>query len=139
MPTKTFFNLPKEKRYLSVFSQTEKLSSKNLKDNLVSTLVFLWYYRDSFTNIDSSKIQNFISEILSAILSGKDWKIWASLNDYIPDFAEIAPETYLRLLQIQLTEHKAEICALFDNDNPKPLTPLYPLTYLDNYPSNRHP
>lgn len=110
------FNLSKEKRYLSIFSQTENMSSKNLKDNLVSTLIFLWYYRDSFTNIDSSKIQTFISEILSEILGGKDWKIWASLNDYIPDFAEIAPETYLRLLQIQLTENKSEICALFDNE-----------------------
>lgn len=110
------FNLPKEKRYLSIFSQTENLSSKNLKDNLVSTLIFLWYYRESFTNIDSSKIQNFIDEIFSEILSGKDWKVWASLNDYISDFAEIAPETYLRLLKIQLTEHKSEICALFDNE-----------------------
>lgn len=110
------YNLPKEKRYLSIFSQTENISSKNLKDNLVNTLIFLWHYRDSFTNIDSSKIQTFISEILCEILSGKDWKIWASLNDYIPDFAEIAPETYLRLLQIQLIEHKSEICALFDNE-----------------------
>lgn len=110
------FNLPKEKRYLSIFSQTENLSSKNLKDNLVSTLIFLWYYRETFTNIDSSKIQNFIDEIFSEILSGKDWKVWASLNDYISDFAEIAPETYLRLLKIQLTEHKSEICALFDNE-----------------------
>ena len=110
------FNLPKEKRYLSIFSQTENLSSKNLKDNLVSTLIFLWYYRESFTNIDSSKIQNFIDEIFSEILSGKDWKVWASINDYISDFAEIAPETYLRLLKIQLTEHKSEICTLFDNE-----------------------
>lgn len=110
------FNLPKEKRYLSIFSQTENLSSKNLKDNLVSTLIFLWYYRESFTNIDSSKIQNFIDEIFNEILSGKDWKVWASLNDYISDFAEIAPETYLRLLKIQLTEHKSEICALFNNE-----------------------
>ena len=109
-------NLPKEKRYLSIFSPTENLSSRNLKDNLVSTLIFLWYYRESFTNIDSSKIQNFISDILSEILKGKDWKIWASLNDYIPDFAEIAPEMYLRLLKIQLIEHKSEICALFDNE-----------------------
>lgn len=110
------FNLPKEKRYLSIFSQTENISSKNLKDNLVNTLIFLWYYRDSLINIDSSKIKTFISEILSEILSGKDWKVWASLNDYISDFAEIAPETYLGLLKIQLTEHKSEICALFDNE-----------------------
>lgn len=110
------FNLPKGKRYLSILSQTENLSSRSLKDNLVRTLIFLWYYRESFTNVDTSRIQNFISEVLSEILSGKDWKVWASLNEYIPDFAEIAPETYLRLLQIQLTEHKSEICALFDNE-----------------------
>lgn len=110
------FNLPKEKRYLSIFSQPENLSSKNLKDNLVSTLIFLWYYRESFTNISASKIQCFISEIFNEVLTGKDWKVWASLNDYISDFAEIVPETYLKLLKIQLTEHKSEICALFDNE-----------------------
>ena len=38
------------------------------------------------------------------------------MNEYIPDFAEIAPESYLRLLQIQITEHNSEICALFDNE-----------------------
>lgn len=110
------FNLPKENRYLNIFSQTYNLSSKSLKENLISTLIFLWYYRESFTNIDSTKIQFFISEIINEVLNGKDWKVWASLNDYISDFAEIAPETYLRLLKIQLTEHKSEICALFDNE-----------------------
>ncbi len=110
------FNLPKDKRYLSIFSHTEKLSSKILKENLISTLIFLWYYRKSFTNINASKIQFFISEIFNEVLRGKDWKVWASLNDYISDFAEIAPETYLRLLQIQLTEHRSEICALFENE-----------------------
>ncbi len=110
------FNLPKENRYLGLFSQTENLSSKNLKDNLVGTLIFLWYYRESFSNICSSKIQSFINNIFNEVLVGKDWKVWASLNEYIPDFAEIAPETYLRLLQIQITEYKSEICALFDNE-----------------------
>lgn len=110
------FNLPKEKRYLSIFSQTADLSSNTLKENLVSTLIFLWYYRKSFTNLDASKIQFFISEIFNEVLSGKDWKVWASLNEFISDFAEIAPENYLRLLQIQLTEHKSEICALFENE-----------------------
>ena len=110
------FNIPKEKRYLGLFSQTENLSSKNLTDNLVGTLIFLWYYQESFTNISSSKIQSFINNIFNEVLVGKDWKVWASLNEYIPDFAEIAPETYLRLLQIQITEYKSEICALFDNE-----------------------
>lgn len=110
------FNLSKEERCLSVFPSTENLSSKNLKENLVRTLIFLWCYQNSFTNLDASKIEYFIGDILNEVLSGKDWKVWASLNDYISVFAEIAPETYLRLLQIQIIEHKAEICALFDNE-----------------------
>lgn len=108
-------DLEKDKRAFAALYNAKPDYSPEIRAGVVETLVYIGVYPDLLCNCSKEKRENAASNILECIFQDMSWKTWADLNDFLPLFAEAAPETYLTIVQ-KLLENQDVIQELQDEN-----------------------
>lgn len=87
--------------------------SSIIREGIVDTLALMGTYPDSLTQINKSRIEGTLYRILHGIFDEADWRLWASLNSYLPTIAESQPDTFLDILIKAVEIQPIEFHSLF--------------------------
>ena len=104
-----------ERIYAGIKNKTPKFSG-NIRKSVAETLAIINSNILCFSNISQNK---FITEdVVFFILKNKSWKSWASLDYLLPIIAESSPNTFLNMVEEELSKGKeSEFIKLFPQKN----------------------
>lgn len=89
------FELPSEQRFAAnVYGKTLR-HSEFLRKGMAESLALLGSHSKSLTLCSRGKAEHTANSVVSKILSSADWMLWASVNRYLPLFAEAAPKAFI--------------------------------------------
>lgn len=111
------FDLEPEMRIYAVPSGKLPKYSTHLKKGLSETLAFIGANGKMFDNCSLDKPRITISKIVSNLLANPDWKLWATLNEYLPLYAEADPESFLNSVQLALKNENCPFDELFKQES----------------------
>ncbi|MCA0899304.1 hypothetical protein [Microbulbifer agarilyticus] len=98
------FDLPVDQQYAAkIYGKNLKYSSQ-LREGLSETLALLGNNASHLENCSNTKPKSTVFRILKNILSRKEWRIWASLDDHLPNIAEADPDEFLHQLEVHLNQ-----------------------------------
>ena len=110
----TTFDLDKEQRFMSSLYDKGTRYSKSLRLGIAETLVWLSINHKKI--LENTGHQYLVSNVIQNVLSSKDWKVWASLNNLFPIFAEADPNAFMYSLKEQLINPTNAIIGLFNQE-----------------------
>ena len=110
----TTFELDKEQRFMSSLYDKGTRYSKSLRLGIAETLVWLSINHKKI--LENTGHQYLVSNVIQNVLSSKDWKVWASLNNLFPIFAEADPNAFMYSLKEQLINPTNAIIGLFNQE-----------------------
>lgn len=89
------YNLPSDKRWAASVYGKSNMFSTWLRNGLSESLALMSVYHEQAVNYPSLDV--FINQLVKDLIcSIKDWKMLASLDDFMPWFAESSPESFLK-------------------------------------------
>jgi len=96
--------LPSNERWSADIHEKNLCCSKNLREGIAESLVWLGINGDMLMNCSPDK-RKFISLLaIREIFSNSSWQLWGSLNDLLPTLAEAAPGEFLRTVENALQQ-----------------------------------
>lgn len=89
------YDLSSDKRWAAAVYGKSNLFSTWLRNGLSESLALMSVYHEQTINYSSLDV--FINQLVEGLISSvKDWKMLASLDDFMPWFAESSPESFLK-------------------------------------------
>ena len=111
------FDIKSENRFAySVYNKVPKYSNL-LKKGIIETLIFLNIHSKELINCTLHKSEETVSTIIRELLSNNDWRLWASLNDFLPILAEADPNEFLLSVNNALKQTPCPFDALYNEEN----------------------
>lgn len=111
--------LPESQRWLAALYQKERKHSSAIRGGINESLVILSVHGNRlFQDSLGINVENYIASLINDILSPLSVNTLASNNQYLPYYAEAAPETFLNLIEQDLEQVRPavrEILAPYDN------------------------
>ncbi len=99
------FDLSPNERYAaSIYGKVLKHSFL-LREGLAGSLALLGSHPTALTSCSIGKSEATATIAVRMILADGDWKLWSSLNDYLPLLAEAAPEEFLEAVENVLSSN----------------------------------
>jgi len=88
------FEIPTDQRFAANVYGKSLRHSESLRKGMADTLALLGSHPGSLTMCSRGKPEAIATAIVSQILNSGDWKLWASVNRYLPLLAEAAPKAF---------------------------------------------
>ena len=95
------FDLENNKRIMADLYQKETKFSNLLQSSISESLPMLSNIYNDFKNCKDD-VRNISYNIIDKILNTKDWKLWASLDKFLPCYAEANPNLFLKIIERQI-------------------------------------
>lgn len=89
-------NVSPDSRYLFPQSKNGLTGTNLIREGIIQGLAIFASDREYAKQLTFDDCARIPLEFARNILSGKDWRIWATLDNLLPVLAEISPEEYLR-------------------------------------------
>lgn len=108
---------PKERMYAQVRG-LHPYVSEDLKRGLVESLAFMGARGSGIRLADGNTLEHAPVRILHNVLkaANTDWRIWASLSNHLPAFAEAAPEVFMKAVDDGLKLVPSPLAPLFADE-----------------------
>jgi len=110
------FDLPPEDRYAASIHGKVLEHSQHLRKGLSESLALLGSYPEALTNCSLNKPETIAVLAVREILKNADWKLWGSLNNLLPLFAEAAPNEFLNIVESTLQQTPCPFDELFSQE-----------------------
>lgn len=107
------YELDKDKRFMASVIGKNCKYSKDLRFGISETLVWLSINKDIILGEQNNYLVDYV---IYRVLNNPDWHLWASLNDLLPTLAEASPDSFLKALQEQISNHSGVIVELFKQE-----------------------
>lgn len=107
------FELPSTQRFAADIYGKSLRHSQYLRDGLADTLALLGSHPSALSSCSSGKAESTASKTVRRLLSGADWKRWASMNDVLPLFGEAVPGAFLDAVDEALASNDKPIVGVF--------------------------
>lgn len=93
--------------------------SHALRSGLAETVALLGSRSRALSSCSQGRPENVAACVVRELLRKPDWRLWASLNSYIPLLAEAAPDDFLESLEAHLLDTDSNLFAeLFRQESP---------------------
>jgi hypothetical protein len=108
---------PKERMYAQIWGLHPYVSD-DLKRGLVESLAFMGARGSGIKLADGTTLEHAPDRILHDVFAAAnaDWRVWASLSNHLPAFAEAAPVIFMNAVDEALKLHPSPLAALFVED-----------------------
>jgi hypothetical protein len=93
------FDLPIDERFAAGITLSH---SESIREGVAETLALLGSKPVALSSCTQGKSESTASGVVSKLLRGADWVVWASLNSYLPLLAEAAPDEFLNAVEAAL-------------------------------------
>jgi hypothetical protein len=93
------FDLPIDERITSGKTLSH---SENIREGIAESLALLGSKPAALSSCTHGKAESIANIVVRELLRGADWITWASLNSYLPLFAEAAPDEFLNAVETAL-------------------------------------
>jgi transcriptional regulator with XRE-family HTH domain len=119
------FDMPRDKRWLAGFSENKPAHSGLLRRGLAETVALIGARTDYSARRENtgsfggaSSLPDVAYRVVRDVLeeANRDWRIWASLSDMLPELAEAAPDIFLSALENGLKADPSPVATLFDEE-----------------------
>lgn len=107
------FDLQAEERYAASLHGKARKYSGSLRKGLAETVALLGGHSEALTKCKLGLAEITARLVVRELLSGGDWKRWASLGELLPLLAEGSPQEFLRVLEAALEASPSPIDQLF--------------------------
>ena len=114
------FELGMDKRYYSNIQGKVLKHSNNIRKGFSKTLALLGVKGNELSNCSQHKPEFIAKECVSTILNSTDWRLWASLNEFMPIIAEASPDDFLNAVESALQAEQNPFIELFNQESPGP-------------------
>jgi transcriptional regulator with XRE-family HTH domain len=120
------YEMPREERWLAGMSDKKPANSGLLRSGITQTLALVGARADAGARIEtgaafggSQSLAILPQRVLDDVFKGanRDWKVWATLADVLPDLAEASPDVFLSALDDGLRADPSPIMALFAQES----------------------
>lgn len=110
------FELPSAERWSAAFNGEKLRYSKNLREGLAESIVWLGINGDMLVNCSDNR--SYIALlVIREIFSKASWQLWGSLNDLLPTLAEAAPREFLSAVEHSLRQMPCPFVELFAQED----------------------
>jgi len=110
------FDLNPENRYSASFYGKTPKYSKDIKDGLSEILVLLAVNEDKLSVCSNFKALRIVNSIINELFNNSNWKLWASLNEFLPILAEAAPDEFMDAVTNSLRKSECPFDELFKQE-----------------------
>jgi hypothetical protein len=111
------YDLPKGERFYAVVQGAILPNSPALRAGLATSLVMLSIANTRGVEHRRSKRSEVASNVLYRLFPEEQrWRPWASLSGLLPTLAEVAPDDFLKLLEMSLSLGRDGVCHLLDEE-----------------------
>lgn len=93
------FDMRPEERFLAPVAGMSLTHSPVLRRGLAEGVALLGTRFQALPNCSAGRAQATAGRIVHQVLSGADWKLWATLDGLLPSLAEAAPEQFLGAIE----------------------------------------
>lgn len=107
------FDLLPEERYAASIHGKVLHHSHSLRKGMAESLALLGCNPKSLTSCSLGKVEITSRLVVREILSNADWVLWGSLNEFLPLFAEAAPDEFLNVVENALDDTPCPFDELF--------------------------
>ena len=107
------FEIEPERRFMARAEGKTLPYSTSLRKGMAETLGLLGSYPEFVTSTTRGKAVTTAAAVVRGVLRDTDWKTWASVNDYLPMFAEAAPEEFLAAVEAALDADPSPFVEIF--------------------------
>jgi hypothetical protein len=109
------FDLPVDQRYMANILGKSLPYSGLLREGLAESLALLGSWSDSLTLADATTGQERANRIVGRLLqkANADWKVWASIAEYLPLLVEAAPSMFLDQVERGLVGNSPVLLNIF--------------------------
>jgi hypothetical protein len=90
--------------------------SESLRHGLAESLALLGSDSQALTSVSQNRSDVVPSLVVRDVLSGADWRTWATLDRLLPELAEGAPEAFLEAVHVALRQEPSPSRELFDQE-----------------------
>lgn len=108
------FELNPDERYASAIYGKILNHTPDLRRGMAEALALLGCKPQYLTSCQQGKPQHTAGYVVNSLLTQTDWRVWASLNDLLPLFAEAAPEAFLSAVEKILNNHSELFIQIFN-------------------------
>jgi len=110
------FELDPEDRYAaSIYGKTPKYS-KDIKNGISEILTLIAVNEEKLSMCSNSKVSHTVNSIIIELFNDSNWKLWASLNDFLPILAEASPEQFMNVVKNSLSKSECPFDELFKQE-----------------------
>ncbi|SGZ10065.1 Putative uncharacterized protein [Moritella viscosa] len=110
------FDLEPEKRFAAVIYDKQFPYSNTLKTSLIETLMLIEMHQSYLTNVTKQFSKYFVSNLVEELLATKDWRVWAGIQNELPEIAELVPNIFFRSLSQAIDNQPSLITKLFEQE-----------------------
>lgn len=93
------FDLPIDERFAAGITLSH---SETIREGVAESLALLGSKPAALSSCTDGKAESIANIVVRKLLRGADWITWASLNSYLPLFAEAAPDEFLNTVETAL-------------------------------------
>jgi len=110
------FDLPPGQRFAaSIFKKVPRYSH-SLKHGIATSLALIGCKPEALTNCSLNMPESIAVLTIREIFANADWRLWGSLNDFMPSLAEAAPNEFLKCVEIALQQSPCPFDELFKQE-----------------------
>ncbi len=110
------YDLPPEDRFAATIHGKVLQHSQHLRKGLSESLALLGSHPGALTRFSTNKPETIALLAVRKIFENADWKLWGSLNDLLPLFAEAAPNEFLNIVERTLQQTPCPFDELFSQE-----------------------
>ncbi len=110
------FDLPREEQFTASIHGKVLSHSTALRNGLADCLALLGSHPKALLSCTLGKPESTAALAVRGILSGTDWKLWASLNDQLPLLAEASPDEFLDAVEKALSSDPCPFDKVFEQE-----------------------
>lgn len=110
-------DLDPDERFAASIHGKERMHSGLIRKGVSETLALLGAEGDSLSTCTFGKARGVANITVEEILTGEDWRIWASANDILPLLAEASPDSFLQAVQDAATPGTGVFATVFAQES----------------------
>ena len=110
-------DLDPDERFAASMHGKERMHSGLIRKGVSETLALLGAEGGSLSTCSFGRARGIVNITVKEILTGEDWRIWASANDILPLLAEGSPDSFLQAVQDAATPGTGVFAIVFAQES----------------------
>lgn len=98
---------PEQRFAAGIYGKAPKFSTQ-IKKGLSEAFAFMASHSENFENCTHGLVESVVRTTVRKVFRDSDWRRWATLNDYLPLFAEAAPLEIMTAIENEFKEKDGE-------------------------------